>query len=85
MECKECGKKINHDSGYCLQHRREWREGFRAGVRTKESVGDASTDRLIKDLEIASTYPITKAIGMAPLLIRSANAIKRLKSGGKGS
>jgi hypothetical protein len=78
LTCKTCGKTIKHESEYCLQHRREWREGFKAGVRTKESVGDANTDRLIKDLELISTYPIAKALGIAPLMIRSANAIKRL-------
>lgn len=85
MQCKKCNKPIKHESGYCLQHRREWRDGFRAGVRTKESVGDAATDRLIKDLELVSTYPIAKNMGIAPLMIRSANAIKRLSRGRKGS
>lgn len=61
-----------------MQHRHAWREGFKAGVRTKESVGDANTDRLIKDLELVSTYPIAKTMGIAPLMIRSANALKRL-------
>lgn len=76
--CKECGKGIKHHSGFCMQHRHAWREGFKAGVRTKESVGDANTDRLIKDLELVSTYPIAKNMGIAPLMIRSANALKRL-------
>lgn len=78
IACKECGKKIKHESGFCMQHRHAWREGFKAGVRTKESVGEANTDRLIKDLELVSTYPIAKAMGIAPLMIRSANALKRL-------
>ena len=79
-QCEECGKQIKHESGYCLQHRHAWREGFKAGVRTKESVGDATTDSLIKDLELVSTDPIAKAMGIAPLMIRSANAIKRLSN-----
>jgi hypothetical protein len=61
-----------------LQHRHAWREGFKAGVRTRESVGDEAVDRLIKDLELGSVYPIIKATGMSALLIRSANALKRL-------
>ena len=80
MKCEECGKQIKHESGYCLQHRDAWRQGFKAGVRTKESVGDATTDSLIKDLELVSTYPIAKSMGIAPLMIRSANAIKRLSN-----
>lgn len=81
--CKECGKAVTHESGYCMQHRHSWRQGFKAGMRTKESVGDASTDRLIKDLELVSTYPIAKSMGIAPLMIRSANALKKLSKENK--
>lgn len=82
MTCKTCDKVINHDSGYCLQHRREWREGFKAGLRTKESVGDESIDKMIEQLEIASTNPMVKYLSLSPLLIRSANALKRLSKNG---
>lgn len=76
--CKECDKVIAHESGYCLQHRHPWREGFKAGVSLRESVGDKSIDTLIKELGRAATNPLMKSIGYTPLLIRSANALKRL-------
>jgi hypothetical protein len=78
ITCKECGKVITHESGFCLQHRHAWREGFKAGVTTNESVGDRSIALLIKDLGRAATHPMVKHLGFTPLLIRSANALKRL-------
>jgi len=77
-ECKECGKVIAHPSGYCLQHRHPWREGFRAGVTVRESTGDKAVDDLIKDLGKAATHPMVRHLGFTPLLIRSANSLKRL-------
>lgn len=78
IECKECGKVITHESGFCLQHRRGWREGFKEGMRTRGSVGDKAIDLLIKDLELTSRMPAIKHLGLTPLMIRSANALRRL-------
>jgi hypothetical protein len=78
ITCKECGKVITHESGFCLQHRHGWREGFKEGIRTRESVGDKAIDLLIRDLEMTSKHPVIKHMGLTPLMIRSANAIRRL-------
>ena len=77
--CRKCNKLHNHFSGYCLEHRKEWREGYKAGVQLREEGLDIVYKDLVWELENTATHPIFKAMGYTPLFIRVANALRKSK------
>ena len=73
---KDCGKTTNHISGYCMSHRKEWMQGYKFGLRIRETTGHGLADHILEDLETLASYPPLR--GYARVLLRSANLIRSL-------
>jgi hypothetical protein len=71
-----CGKMVNHMSGYCLNHRKEWMKGYKFGLRIRESTGYEHADYVVKELEMTASYPQMR--NQAHMLLRASNLIRSL-------
>jgi hypothetical protein len=71
-----CGKMVSHMSGYCLNHRKEWMQGYKFGLRIRESTGHEHADYVVKELEMTASYPQMR--NQAHMLLRASNLIRSL-------